>query len=277
MYIRNYNPHKIYGQHVDYAWQLSSTPVWERLYKEGKLTPAQSHFWQTKPAEELYDLHADPSEVNNLAGSPEHKATLERFRTAHRDYELMVKDVGLLPEAEMHARAAGSTPYEMGHDPKKYPVERILAAADLATSGKPGVTSQLKSAMNDPDAGIRYWGVMGVLIRGADEVQKNHALLQERMKDSSPNVRIAAAEALGRFGSDDDLKAALPLLIELADSQKSNSYIAIHALNAIDALGKKAAPLKDQIASLPTQDPKSPARVNQEYTIKLVDWLKTTL
>ena len=26
-----------------------------------------------------------------------------------------------------------------------------------------------------PDSGVRYWGVMGVLMRGADEVAKSHA------------------------------------------------------------------------------------------------------
>jgi uncharacterized sulfatase len=277
MYIRNYNPHKIYGQHVDYAWSLPSTPVWERLYKDGKLKAPQTAFWEPKPAEELYDLKSDPHEVNNLASSPAHSATLERFRKEHHAYELAVKDVGLLPEAEMHARAEGSTPYEMGHDPKKFPVERILAAADLATSRQPNVTEQLDRAMNDSDSGVRYWGVMGVVIRGAEEVRKTHGTLEKRMKDASPNVRIAAAEALGKYGSDADLKAALDLLIGLADSQKNNSYIAIHALNAIDAIGKKAAPLKQQIAGLTTQDPKSPARVNREYATKMVDWLKTTL
>jgi uncharacterized sulfatase len=277
VYIRNYNPHKIYGQHVEYAWTLPSTPVWERLYKEGKLKPPQTYFWETKPPEELYDLEADRSETKNLAPSAAHKATLERFRKAHREYELEVKDVGLLPEGEMHARAEGTTPYEMGHDPKKFPIDRILSAADLASSGQTGVTSQLERAMADADCGVRYWGVMGVLIRGAAEVRKSQTSLRKVLSDDSPHVRIAAAEALGRYGSDEDLQAALDLLIRLADSEKNNSYIAIHALNAIDALGKKAAPLKEQIAALPTVDPKSPARVNTEYTVKLVNWLKTAL
>jgi hypothetical protein len=60
-------------------------------------------------------------------------------------------------------------------------------------------------------------------------------------------------------------------MIALADAAKSNSSVAIHALNAID---KKAAPWKEQIAALETFDPKSPTRVNREYTAK---WLKTTL
>jgi HEAT repeat protein len=97
------------------------------------------------------------------------------------------------------------------------------------------------------------------------------------MTDASPHVRIAAAEALGKHGSDEDLKVALSVLIGLADSEKNNSYVAVHALNAIDALGKKAASLKAQVAALSTVDPKSPTRVNEEYTTRLVAWLKTTL
>ena len=41
----------------------------KRLFEEGKLNQAQSHFWKTKPAEELYDLQKDPDEVMNLAKS----------------------------------------------------------------------------------------------------------------------------------------------------------------------------------------------------------------
>jgi uncharacterized sulfatase len=277
VYIRNYNPHKIYGQHVNYAWTLPSTPVWESLYKEGKLASPRTLFWETKPPEELYDLKADPSEVRNLAASPAHKATRDRFRKAHHDYEVQVRDIGLLPEAEMHTRAADSTPWEMGHDPKKFPVERVLAAADLASSGQTGVTRQLEATMRDSDAGVRYWGVMGVLIRGAGEVSGSLPSLRKALDDSSPNVRIAAAEALGKYGSPEDLQSALKVLILLADSQKNTSYVAIHALNAIDALGTKASPLKDQIGALTTLDPKSPARVNTEYATNLVNWLKKSL
>jgi uncharacterized sulfatase len=135
----------------------------------------------------------------------------------------------------------------------------------------------LQTAIEDADGGVRYWGVMGVLIRGAEEVKKTRTSLAKAIADTSPHVRIAAAEALGKHGSEKDLESALALLIGLADSEKNNSYVAIHALNAIDALGKKAAPLKPRIAALATVDPKSPARVNTEYTKNLVNWLETTL
>ena len=274
-YIRNYNPHRIYGQHVTYAWSLPSTPVWEKLYQEGKLKAPQTLFWQTKPAEELYDLQKDKFEVKNLASSPAHKAVLERFRKEHRAYELKVRDVGLLPEGEVKVRAERSTPYEMGHDPKRYPVERILAAADLASSMQPGVAKQLEKFMADPDSAVRYWGATGALIHGVEEVNSCHAALTRALADESPYVRIPAAEALAKFGSEADVSAALSALISMADCRKTNLDVALAALNAIDALGKTAAPLKEQIAALPDSNPDIPVREN--YVPRLRDWITKKL
>ena len=60
VYIRNFRPDKIYGQHLNYMWQTPTTRVWEQMFKDGKLNAAQSAFWKTKPAEELYDLRVGP-------------------------------------------------------------------------------------------------------------------------------------------------------------------------------------------------------------------------
>src|SRR5262249_31162740 len=68
VYVRNYLPHRLPGQHVDYMFQTPTTRVWKELHDAGKLKPAQDAFWKPKPAEELYDLRADPDEVENLAG-----------------------------------------------------------------------------------------------------------------------------------------------------------------------------------------------------------------
>ena len=188
-----------------------------------------------------------------------------------------MRDVGLLPEAEIHARAGNSSPYEMGHDDRQYPIARVLAAAGVASGLKPNVTDELTKAMQDADSGVRYWGVMGILMRGAGEVAKSHAALVKALNDVSPSVRVAAAEALGRYGSEDDVQKALAVLIVLADPVANHSYVAMHALNAIDAMGKKASPLKDRLQALPRSDPNSPERVRTEYTTRMLEWLQTTL
>jgi uncharacterized sulfatase len=251
VYIRNYMPQLIYGQHLDYQWETPTTRVWERLYKEGNLNEAQRKYWETKPAEELYDLTTDRDEVKNLASSPAHKNVLDELRKAHRAHELEIRDVGLLPEAEIHSRAGAGAPYDAGHDPKRYPAERILDAADLASSMKPGVTNKLIEALSDPDSAVRYWGAMGVLMRGESEFKAARSAVVKLASDASPSVRVVASELLGKYGTAEELRSSLETLIRYADPAANGLYLACQALNAIDTLGKKAAPLKERIAALP--------------------------
>src|SRR5262249_22061322 len=131
VYIRNYMPHLVYGQHVAYMFQTPTTRVWKRLFDEGKLNDAQSAFWKPKPPEELYDLKTDPDEVKNLAGSPEHREILSRLRQAKQDQARAVRDIGFMPEGERFARAGGASFYDLGHNDKQYPFARVFAAAEL--------------------------------------------------------------------------------------------------------------------------------------------------
>src|SRR3569623_711471 len=127
VYIRNFRPDLIYGQHLEYMWQTPTTRVWEKLYKEWKLNDEQSAFWQTKPYDELYDLTNDPDEVHNLAGLPKHKKVCEQLHKVLADKLTEIRDVGLLPEGDMHRRSAGASPYDMARDDDKYPIARVFA------------------------------------------------------------------------------------------------------------------------------------------------------
>jgi arylsulfatase A-like enzyme len=270
VYVRNYLPHRPHGQHVGYQLETPTTRVWKQLFDEGKLAPPQRHFWeQPRAPEELYDLHSDPDEVNNLAGSAEHRDALERLRQALREQVLSVRDVGFLPEGEIHARAKDSTPYEMGHDPKKYPLENVLAAADLASMLKAQGLPELTRLLDDGDSAVRYWAATGILMRGADAVAASHGALERALKDESPYVRVPAAEALGRYGTASDVELALPVLLEAADVRNHGAYAAIAALNAIDALGPRAAAARGAVRALPRTDPASPDRAN-EYVPRLI-------
>jgi uncharacterized sulfatase len=251
VYIRNYMPHRIYGQHVDYMFQTPTTRVWKKLHDEGKLTAVQDAFWNTKPFEELYDLQNDSDEVINLAESPPAASILDKFRRAQRDWTLRIADVGFLPEGEIHSRSAGSTPYDMGHDSKKYPLQRIFETAELASSyDNRGTIPKLKERLKDDDSAVRYWAALGLLIRGqaAEATARNE--LRSALKDKSPYVRVVAAESLGRYGGDADRQAGLAELIELGSQEKYGVFVAMAALNSLGELGPKAASSRDAIRAL---------------------------
>ena len=263
VYLRNYMPQRSQGQHVAFQFATPTTQIWWKLFTEGKATPAQSLFWQIpKSPEELYDLETDPDEVRNLASAPEHQATLKKFRQAQQDLARKILDTGFLTEAEAHERAGSDSPYDMGHDPKRYDFERIFAAAELASSLKPDATPELKKFLSDADSGVRYWGAAGLLMRGQAAVDAGKAELLAALTDASASVRVAAAEALGRYGDAADLQRALATLKEAADPTRTSAYVGIAAMNSLDALGAKAAPLVDFIRTMPTRDPKAVGRAN---------------
>lgn len=260
MYVRNYSPHRPHGQHNAYMFATPTTRVWHRLFLEGKLNAAQAQFWQPKAVEELYDLRSDPDEVKNLAADGQHDDVLRRMRAAHEQWEKRIKDVGLLAESEMVARSEGTTPYEMGHDPKKYDFDSVFAAARLATAGKPGDAKSMAELLGSGDSGVRYWAATGLLIQGKDGVAAGHKQLRAALGDASPAVRFVAAEALGRFGSDEDAAEALKVLLHCARPQEP-AFVAAEAWNALDYLDERARPALSAIRALEAQ----PIAVPQRY------------
>ncbi|MEP7274356.1 MAG: sulfatase, partial [Acidobacteriota bacterium] len=114
-YIRNFFPGRPYAQYIDYLELMPTMKEWRRLYKQhndalgagyGKsLNEAQLLFMSPeKPPEELYDVLADPHEINNLAKSPERSTVLERMRSVLDQWQRETKDLGMVPEAELRER-----------------------------------------------------------------------------------------------------------------------------------------------------------------------------
>ena len=276
IYIRNFMPHRIYGQYIQYMFQTPTTAVWHQLYRSGKLRPPRTHFWEAKPHEELYDLRADPDETKNLAADPAHRAVAKRMGLALREWSLAIRDLGFLAESEIHSRAGDEAPYTMGSDPARYPMHRILAMAEAATRGGADAGGALPEGLRDDDSAVRYWAALGALIRGRSAVQRLRDDLARALRDPSPSVRIAAAEALGRYGSDSDASSSLDVLLELADAERHGIFLAMPALNAIDYMDERAGPALDALAALPQEDPKADSRF-RSYLPNLIEKIRSDL
>jgi hypothetical protein len=57
------------------------------------------------------------------------------MRQVHLEWVRETRDLGLLPEQDMHDRAAGGPEFARGRDDGAYPLERILRAALLVGRG----------------------------------------------------------------------------------------------------------------------------------------------
>ncbi len=251
VYIRNYFPHVSQAQRVEYQFQTPTTRVWREQFDKGLATAAQSKFWEVpKATEELYDLKSDRDEVTNLVDQASYKEVLETLRNALHKKITQVRDVCFLPEGELHSRSKESSPYNMAHDATKYPFERILAAADLASNYKKEATGELLGLLNDEDSAVRYWAGIGILIRGSQAIATAKPALQKALQDSSPYVRIVAAQRIVEFGSEAEREPSLDVLGGLAPPDKNNVFVSMAALNAIEALGEKAASLHEIVRTM---------------------------
>ncbi|MBT4845022.1 MAG: sulfatase [Planctomycetaceae bacterium] len=259
-YIRNYNPHFIYGQYVAYNFVTPSTAAWKRDFDKGNLTEPQKQFWGLKPTEELYDLQNDPDEVNNLVGSTTASKKLKELRKALNNWCLEIRDVGFLPEGEIHSRSVGTTPYEMGHDDKLYPLERIMAAANWATHKDVDELPDVKKYIDDDDSAVRYWVAVGILNRGAPAVAVSDKELKTLMSDASPYAQIAASYAVAKYSKNSALvQTAVATLLELAPwTPQQDVFVSIMALNAIDKLDGLFSPHLSKIKAMPINGGRSP-------------------
>ena len=242
-YIRNYNPHRIYGQHLQYLWKMPATNSWQAAYKAGKCNEAQSAFWEEKPAEELYDTDADPWEVNNLADDPKYEDVLAKMRAENREHLLRIRDSGFLPEGMMvdMGKQAGSI-HDLVRDSDRYPLEQLLTAAEMATVADAANLPKLQEMLKADHPAVRYWGAVGCIILDKKAAPAKESLVDLANGDDSPNVRIAAAEAIAGLG---DTKLCLDVCTDLLSH--NNEWIALHAANVLQHLGDEAKPVLDEI------------------------------
>ena len=233
-YIRNYMPHRIYGQHLEYLWRAAATRSWEKEYSEGRCNTAQSIFWQTKPPEELYDTAADPWEINNLAGNPEYGEILQRMRKVSKRWVMEVNDAGFIPEGEMVQRCVGTTWHDYVRN-GNFPLERIIETAELATMHDSTQLPELMKRLKDSESAVRFWAATGCAVLGEKALPAEDILIR-MLKDTSGDCRITAAEALCSIGKSGD---AVPVLMK--DLTNENAMVALRAANVLDIFGEEVS------------------------------------
>ncbi len=110
---------------------------------------------------------------------------------------------------------------------------------------------------------MRYWGVVGISKNSAAASASKGAILNATA-DAAPAVRIAALRAAAVHLGDDD---AIHKLAE--ELKNSNQYIRLHALHALDAVGKRAAAVRSQVTPLVNDETEYVKRVAEHIVATL--------
>lgn len=246
-YVRNYEPYKTW-------YQFMNTPEQGRTMQEIRRAASEpdadsnwpqmmSFLKPRKPLEELYDVQNDPHELHNLADDPQFADQLQELREQHRRWVLETRDLGLVPEAELHRlrEQAGSewAILNAGTDSDAR-MQVIRDAAILAGGTAVEDLGTLQQWLHHKDATVRYWAATGIGNRTlpVQAASQLRAPLTELLQDECENTVVAAARALATLG---ETPAALQALTGVLDH--GTQWARVHAAIVLDEMDEQARPV----------------------------------
>lgn len=224
-YIRAYEHFYPDSMQNNYRYRMLAFAQWRELNDKGELNEAQSHFFNSKPVELLFDVEADPHEVRNLAGDVEHQLILEDLRSSLRAKMKQINDLSLFPESQMIDLALQNG-IGFGQQ-RSAEIEELLDVVDLALSPWQQARKKLQRALKSKNPRVRYWGVTACAAFG-DKVSPLLPILQSLLSDSDFQVRIRTAEILGILHAAEPQQTIYDVLVKA----ESNA-VATAAMNAI--------------------------------------------
>ena len=228
-YIRRFTPQLPAAPYSFYQFSMPSWVAYRKAWQEGRLEGVHKAMWEAPQAvEELFDLKADPWEVNNLAADPAHKKQLEAMCARLKAKMIEVKDSGVVPEPMFEALAGEGTIADFVRSPE-FDLEEVVELAFAAASGEGGLPRLIDAAASK-DPVKRYWGLQGLLIAGdASGVEAAKGALD----DAVPVNRASAAEGLCAMGQEKVGHEALFSELERTKDEYSLQYL----INAIIRTG----------------------------------------
>lgn len=241
-YVRNYEPYKTWYQYMNTP-EKGRTMQEIRKAEAGSPAPEVASFLRNrKPLEELYDVDADPHELNNLADDPEFAVKLEELRQQHLQWVVRTRDLGLIPEAELHRlRADASSEWSILNDgpAAESRMETIRDAAVLAGGTAHDDLVQLHRWLQHDDAVVRYWAATGIGNRANPVTDPTDVVsaLTPLLNDESENVRVAAGRSMALLGK---TPTALSAITNVLDN--GSQWARLHAAVVLDELDEQARP-----------------------------------
>ena len=239
-YVRNFMSHVPHTQPSQYKDAKKIVQVIRGLHKEGKLNEQQARpFAARRPPEELYDLRHDPHELVNLATDPKHHERLADMRRILHQRMTETRDMGLIPEPILEdvGRETGNKYLAFLKEGRGQQTRRLI---EVITAGEANDSDKLMDFAKSPDPSTRYWAAVWL---GVTKVAASKPTLLKLTSDPVPTVRVAAAQALCKFGDLSHMK----ILVE--HIQDPNLLVEMFALRAIEELGDAGKAHREAMAA----------------------------
>lgn len=205
------------------------------LRKPGVLTGPAANMFDPGTHEVLYDLQADPWELDNLSADAAHAGRVAEMRRLLFEHLLDAGDILLLPEYEISRISKDSNAYEAGRAMTPQRRRAILDAADLAS--RPEEAPQLLKWLRSQDPVVSYWAAVGMRLYperlqaapDLEDISYPPARIEVAAAGYLTNKDSEAAETLRTFALGDDVQLRL------------------HALQRIQAFGPGALAFLDAL------------------------------
>lgn len=231
LYTRRFLP----SPEVPSAKYFDVAGIVRELRKPGVLTGPAADMFAPGAHEVLYDMQADPWELNNLAAHAAHAERVTEMRRVLFQHLLDAGDILLLPEYEIARISKSGTAYESGRAMPPQRRRAILDAADLASS--PGDAPKLLEWLRSEDPVVSYWAAVGMRLHPARLAAAPHT-----EDPSYPPARIELAAA--RYLTNKAPEAAKILrALALGD----DLHLRLHALQRIQDFGPGALDFLDAL------------------------------
>lgn len=217
-YHRNFNGFYADGLQNNYRYNMLAYSEWRELYQAGKLNPAQSQFFQARPAEQLFDVEADPYEIHDLAGDPRFQPVLKELRGLMQHQLRTMHDLSLYPESHMVQEALGDgVAYGEKHAAE---ISRLADLADLQLVPFTEARSKLTAALGSANPWERYWACVASTMHGK-AAKDLVPVVTQLLGDANPMVRVRAAEFLGSIKAADPMPTLYDVLSQVDTEQEA--------------------------------------------------------
>ena len=226
--IRSYLPYRQFALRNYYQWGMPSNKAWDRYVLEGENNADSSWTlpFHAHPAEMLFDLQADPGEVNDLSKDPKYADVLAGLRNELAEHIRNSVDLGFfLPNTRK-----GVNMYEYVRS-ENYPLEDMYRLAEAAGLGRKDDIRLFEKAIRSKYADFRFWGAAGyaALAREGKVSRVHKRGLKALLNDENPYVSAEAAYALAYMGEPD--MGIEKLLNPSEEDQRKISYSALECLS----------------------------------------------